>query len=143
MKKCISVHDGLRNCVSSTHHSKDYLGYTVIYGHTGWYVSHGCKLNGCHIMIALLLSVMGKYTHGLMLAFSTHSVLVAEGCTCVCLTFSSASSVPAICDTGHEAVVEGIRKPPHHLVHAFGVCPERITNTQGKKTANRPERVMF
>lgn len=68
-----------------------------------------------------------------MLAFSTHSVLVAAGYTCVGLTFSPVSSVPAICDTGHEAVVEGIRETPHHLVHAFVVRTERITNTQSRK----------
>lgn len=73
------------------------------------------------------------YTWGLTLALSTHSVLVAGGYTCACLTFSPASSVLSVCDAGHEAMVEGIRKTSHHLVHAFTVCAERITNTQSRK----------
>lgn len=77
---------------------------------------------------------MRKYKQNIIPALSTHSVLAAEGYACVSLTFSPASPVPAICDTGHEAVVEGIRKTPHHLVHAFVVHAERITETQSRKS---------
>lgn len=70
-----------------------------------------------------------------MLAFGTHSVLVARGNTCAGLTFSPVRSVPAVCDTGHEAVVEGIRETSHHVPHAFVVHTERITNST--HTVNR------
>lgn len=71
--------------------------------------------------------------HSLMLALSTHSVLAMVGYTCAGLTLSPASSVPTICDTGNEAVAEGIRKTPHHLMHLFTVWAERITDTQSIK----------
>lgn len=41
--------------------------------------------------------------------------------------------VTAVCDAGHEALTEGVRETPHHLLHALLMQLERLAKEKIRK----------